>query len=384
MKYKKAEKPKPMNGWKYTLEEVKEYFKKCNCVLLDNVYINNRTKLKYKCSCGNVSYTQLDSFIRGSRCEQCRYKRSHDKLKLTIDFIKKKFEEAGCVLLSTEYKNSKTKLDYICSNGHHTKIAWNMFKRGRRCVKCRNEKTGDRRRLNFDYVRSEFAKMDCKLLSTEYNGSQTLLDYICECGEISKITWGNFQQGVRCIKCGHEKTTEKRRLAFEYIKKEFEKEGCTLITDNYINVITPLEYICSCGNKTSSTFVNFKNREGCSFCSSKRSRGELKISKFLENSDVEYISEYKINGCRDKRPVPFDFAITANNLILGLIEYDGKQHFEPIDFFGGEDSLQFVQEHDQIKNKYCEDNNIPLLRIPYTEFNNVENIVFDFLTTISA
>ena len=49
------------------------------------------------------------------------------------------------------------------------------------------------------------------------------------------------------------------------------------------------------------------------------------------------------------------------------IEYDGVQHFKPIEYFGGLDNLKYVQKHDKIKTKYCYDNNIILLRIKYSE-----------------
>jgi len=49
-------------------------------------------------------------------------------------------------------------------------------------------------------------------------------------------------------------------------------------------------------------------------------------------------------------------------------------HFEPIEFFGGDVSLKETQKRDQIKNEYCEENNIKLLRIKYND-KNVENVI---------
>lgn len=62
--------------------------------------------------------------------------------------------------------------------------------------------------------------------------------------------------------------------------------------------------------------------------------------------------------------LPFDFYIPEQNI---LIEYDGQHHFEPIKGWGGEEKFKLTQENDQIKNKYCEEKNIKLLRIPYTD-----------------
>ena len=57
------------------------------------------------------------------------------------------------------------------------------------------------------------------------------------------------------------------------------------------------------------------------------------------------------------------------------IEYDGIQHFEPKDFFGGEESFSKLKEHDSIKSNYCMENNIRLLRIPYFQYEEIENIL---------
>lgn len=68
----------------------------------------------------------------------------------------------------------------------------------------------------------------------------------------------------------------------------------------------------------------------------------------------------------------YDFAIlSSDNNILYFIEFDGKQHFEANMFFGGEKQLQKTIKNDEIKNKYCKDNNIPLIRIPYTKLNSL-------------
>lgn len=79
----------------------------------------------------------------------------------------------------------------------------------------------------------------------------------------------------------------------------------------------------------------------------------------------------------------FDFAIIDNNeKVTTLIEYDGRQHFEPISDFGGEEGFKITQNNDSIKNKYCKNNNIPLLRIPYWDFDNIELILNNFLYEI--
>ena len=81
---------------------------------------------------------------------------------------------------------------------------------------------------------------------------------------------------------------------------------------------------------------------------------------------------FAFDDCKKKRTLPFDFYIPLLNL---LIEYDGAQHFESPEIFGGEEGLQERQENDKIKNDYCSKNGIKLVRIPYTHFDQIETIL---------
>lgn len=83
--------------------------------------------------------------------------------------------------------------------------------------------------------------------------------------------------------------------------------------------------------------------------------------------------------CKDKKLLPFDFYLPAYNLI---IEYDGEQHFDIKHSFSGEDGFVNTIIHDAIKNQYCEDNNINILRIPFWEFDNIEKLIKEKINNI--
>ena len=68
--------------------------------------------------------------------------------------------------------------------------------------------------------------------------------------------------------------------------------------------------------------------------------------------------------CKNLDLLPFDFYLPEKNI---CIEYDGIQHFEPRDFFGGKVEFEKIKIRDKIKTKYCNSNNIILLRIQYDE-----------------
>jgi hypothetical protein len=92
------------------------------------------------------------------------------------------------------------------------------------------------------------------------------------------------------------------------------------------------------------------------------SRGAKAVMGFLEEIKIHYTTEKRYEYCRSIYPLPFDFYLPELN---ALIEYDGIQHVEPIEHWGGQIGFEYRQMCDGIKNNYVCDNNIRLLRIPH-------------------
>jgi very-short-patch-repair endonuclease len=92
--------------------------------------------------------------------------------------------------------------------------------------------------------------------------------------------------------------------------------------------------------------------------------------------DVVYHREYRFSKCKNLQPLPFDFYIPSHNL---CIEYDGEQHTIAYEYFGGDDKLKQTKQNDELKTSFCIANNIKLIRIPYTEYINIETILNNVL-----
>lgn len=196
--------------------------------------------------------------------------------------------------------------------------------------------------------------------------------YKCKCqlcGEIRTYRKSNIVNGPGCHKCSGIKGGRGYR--------EWE------VGDKF-GLLTAIDkgertgYIkckCECGTIKDIKISHLKGQGrhsytiscGCSQISS----GELKIKEILEENNIPYIQGYVI---KDFSPfAPFDFAIlTSDGQIDRLIEYDGQQHFISIDHFGGEEKLRLQQERDERKNRYCQEHNIPLVRIPYTKYKSID------------
>ena len=81
-------------------------------------------------------------------------------------------------------------------------------------------------------------------------------------------------------------------------------------------------------------------------------------------------------GCRDQKPLRFDFWLPQASLV---IEYDGQQHFRPVERFGGEKAFWAVQKRDAIKDQFCRENGIEVIRIPYTQLGDIPAILHEIL-----
>lgn len=116
--------------------------------------------------------------------------------------------------------------------------------------------------------------------------------------------------------------------------------------------------------------LNHLQGHGCPICN--KSKGEIKIENWLKTNFIRYKPQKTFNGLKYKTLLYVDFFLLDYNIV---IEYDGKQHFESIDFFGGDKTLKENQIKDNLKNEYFKEHNIKIIRIPYTEFEIIEEIL---------
>jgi len=106
---------------------------------------------------------------------------------------------------------------------------------------------------------------------------------------------------------------------------------------------------------------------------------EFKGRALLASMNISFEPEKTFDECRNKRLLPFDlyFKIGGKHC---LVEFDGEQHYKPIEYFGGEDSFKRTQENDNIKTQFAKENGFELLRIKYDE--DVQKKLFDFINAI--
>ena len=214
--------------------------------------------------------------------------------KLTQQQVDKIFLEQNCRLIDT-YDNARLPMMYICSCGSESRISLDNFKKGRRCKNCGISKMKSTLKHSYEKVSRDFSDKGCTLLSKEYINGHEILDYVCECGNVSKIRYFDFLKGKRCWNCKIIKLGNRDRLGYDYIREFFNKEGCILLSPNYINAHQKLDYKCSCGTFSNITFDKFRLGQRCFNC---------KMEKLSKENHYKYNPDLTVEEREIKRNYP--------------------------------------------------------------------------------
>jgi hypothetical protein len=318
---------------RWTYEEIFNYFLEQGCFLLSTSFTKQKDILDYICVCGNKSTTNFDNFKRGKRCEECKKVKCGNIRRLTYDEVKRRFEEVGCALLSTTYKNSTELLDFICVCGEKNKISLMALSSGRLCYNCGLKKISENLKLTYDYVKNIFESSGCILLSKTYNSAKEKLNYICDCGNEGNTSFDKFQAGQRCNVCKLRMISEKNRVPFEEVVELFKDENCELLIteEEYINSSTAMRYRCECGKEDYTILYNLLNGARCQRCADAKRRQTMYNNQTapvsMQQRHIANLLSGKINY-----PVftsSLDVAFLEDKF---YIEYNGSGHWLAIHF----------------------------------------------------
>lgn len=250
------------------------------------------------------------------------------------------------------------------------------------CDDCKTAKTHlitflDDKKEKFQLLREICLKNDYVLLTdeSEYTGTKMNIKYICKKHGLQSQRLEVLLRGGICRACAYENFSKNQTFTSDYVKSIIDSiDGNELLNaDEYIgSKVSNLKIRCGlCGDIFICSFYSYmkRNQTRCQACSKKESSPEFIIRKFLEKNNILFVKEKRFSDCKDRLPLPFDFYLPDYNV---CVEFDGQQHYEPR--FGIE-HYKTTKKHDEMKNQYCKDNDIDLLRIPYWEGHNIENVL---------
>lgn len=227
----------------------------------------------------------------------------------------------------------------------------------------------------------------------DWKGSQNKISFKCKkCNTIFGATPNNMLKldYGGCPTCAKEKRmnsnyiknlTKSIKDVKEKIKELYPNNEYTLLEKKYINNKTPMKIKCNKCNKIFMiSYVNLCKGKGCKYCNSinkYESKGTRLIEKYLNKYKLNYKREVCFNECKNIRNLYFDFLIyDKNEEDYILLEFDGELHSRCYNSNKNyEDELLKQQKRDNIKNKFCKDYEIPLIRISYKEIKNIEKII---------
>lgn len=358
-------------------------------------YENSKSKLYFECpihGIGSVPYNKIQSGQKTGGC--CKGEKLKNIFTTPSDIVKQEVENKNNnILLNPEdYVNTHTSnLRIICGScgKEFMTSRSSILNSDGRCFSCgrdvHNWKSVD------SILQHRYDKYLSRCLELNYTPIMKLDDFglwenkrfikfVCpEHGEVEQL-YNNFisNNGV-CKYCANKIRGSKLKYGVQELLK-------IISSKNNNTLLNPEEYIgsnernlkikCgSCGNVFIQSLNNYKraNLTGkCPDCN-EISYGEYLIASYLNKYRISYNRWHPFPDCRDKQPLPFDFYLEEYNI---CIEYDGEQHFYPK---FGIDNFVMTKLHDAMKNQYCKWNNIDLLRIPYWDRDNIEQILIDYL-----
>lgn len=273
-------------------------------------------------------------------------------------------------LISTEYKDNRTKMEWRCKNGHVWNVCWHSVKADNTwCKKCLEKNILD--------LQEYAASKNGQLISTKYITMHNKYTWQCSEGHQWKATWGNVKNNSTwCPECNGN-TVFTINILQSYAKKMFG----LLLSTKYINSTTDLLWQCKNGHRWKAKWKNiFYRNTWCPECSWFKT--EREVRNLLEQKLGIDFKKHRIyyDSSNKQRYYEFDGYNEEHKIAF---EYHGYQHYiYPNRFNKTEEDFIYYRQKDRDKEQYCIENNIKLYIIPYTEKTNIENYITMLLREI--
>lgn len=393
-----------------TLQELLDHY---NLTIINKPdEIRNYTKLELKSSDGYKYYLDKGNLVCAYRrnSELCKYFRNPYTEYNLSNFLM--LETNGDVVIK-DFQNAQNAHDPIllhCNsiNLDYTKSA-NEITSGRYYLKKRMPGYHGPTYKDINTIKEEAVKYGVEIVSDSIENNTTPIKFICnkhrDMGVQEKSWVSIYSLKYPCKYCLQEywstivpprelvsknrkgykpsdEAIQRQRIAtYENAKKRFEinfpklKNPFIEVVGEYKSAHEKIECKClKCGETFYLRPDHIRRGIGHSGCN--KSLGEERLEKYLKEHNINYIGQYYFGDCvRKERDMPFDFYLPDLNI---AIEYDGIQHYEPIVKFGGEEEFAERKLNDYFKTNYCIEHNIKLIRVPYTEYDSMEDFLNNY------
>lgn len=326
--------------------------------------------------CKHDVWVTATRVMSGTGCRICANNTKHDT-KWYEDQVEKLTH--GEYIVVGKYSNNHTPVDMyhvVC----HKKISptpKDFIYKGVRCERCAGNHVYTYEEILEELNERGFTALFAKCDYTTTNGTYRIMHNKCKYYRDVNLE-SVLRNPNMCPMC-----SGKLPVDFE----EFKRRVHSVFGDRYtyisgfVDTQKKVKMYCNkCKHPFRTHPYNLFNGHGCYSCSS--STGEKLVRTCCDELNITYVSQKTFKDCRDRYVLPFDFYLPDYNL---CIEYDGKQHYEPRKHFGGVEGFERRKYHDQLKNDYCKQHHINLLRIPYKyrTYKQIKGKILEYLSTIA-
>ena len=340
-------------------------------------YTRLKDHIACRCRLDGYEWSPLaGTIIDGHGCPKCKgrnhaksSRKTHEQFLQELQAVNPNIEVLGT------YQTANTKIKCRCKiDGNEWMAKPSLLLSGRGCPVCGYRTVSRKGSISFDEFRERLNTVnpDVELLD-EYQNCSTKMKCQCKiCGYEWMTTGQRLLRGDGCAKCsGNAQLTQ----------EEFERRMASVnphitIIGKYTGRHTLVKCRCNdCDTEWESYPGNLYQGWGCPHCH--MSRGERAIETYLINKGYDFQYNHSIDGCKSNKHLLFDFVLPK---LRTVIEYDGEQHFRPVQFGGmgkekAQKNFEISKRRDAIKNRFCADNDIRMIRVPYTDYDQIDNIL---------
>lgn len=330
--------------------------------------------MKFQCSVCN-SIIELDGLtaLRGKQCRTCYNNNRIEDHAYVLDKIQEQL--LGEYEILEDYKGFHEPIKILKIDcGHVWYASPNLIRDySNYCPICKEISIKESRE---EKINEFLRNTDVEILDYHYSDDKIL--FRCkECGNEWTGTYYNvIVSGRRCPNCiGRHISESLKHSHEEFVSQIFKINPHITVLGKYKKATEKIEVQCNICNFIWSPVAN-SLIQGCGCPKCNRPHGEVKIGNYLDKNKIPYEAQKKFP---ELGRLSYDFYLPVQNL---LIEFQGKQHYQPIKHFGGEEAFIKQQERDTKKRKYAQEHNINLLEIKYNE--NVNDVLEKYLYNLNS
>jgi glutaredoxin/very-short-patch-repair endonuclease len=366
--------------------------------------VSSGVKVWWVCEQGHEWRATIVNRNKGRGCPYCannKVLQGYNDLFTTLPQIVKEWNYDKNIDIDPKNisQGSHLKVWWKCENGHEWQAIVSNRSKGHGCPVCEAKKRGNYRSqaikgetdletinpkvaAEWDYERNG----DLLPSNVMANSNKTVY-WVCSLGHHWKAKIYNRNIGGNCPYCANKKVLKGFNdlgTLNKDLVKEWNYERNVTISPEMVTVNSGKKvwWLCKEGHEWQASIHHRSRGEGCPYCSG--SKTERLVYAYLKELSISFIAEKKFEQDIRVKWFPFDVWISSKRLI---IEPDGLQHFtNKIGYFEQDTPFEKRRQNDNIKNQFCLEQRIPILRIPYTynpdtEKEKIKSMIKDFIET---